>query len=121
MFQNMFDGQIFLKFLFLGVIFGLFFEICKIIKIISKNNIFITNTINFIYFCTFGTYFCSFLLKFAGGTLYIYTILASVFGFVLEQISIGFFFTNLYKLLYNVFTKLMSRAKSTKFGSKILR
>ena len=119
--NNWLDSQIFLKFLFLGIIFGVFYEICKIIKIVSKDNVFITNTSNFLFFCTFGVYFCSFLTRFAGGEFQLFTIFSSILGFVLEQNSIGFFFTFARKLLYNVSRKVKNKIKSTKLGSKILR
>lgn len=117
----MLDGQIFLKFLFLGIIFGFVYEICKILKLVFKNNVFITNTANFIFFCTFGVYFCSFLMRFANGNVYLYTIFASIIGFVLEQNSFGFFFTFIYKLLYNVSRKIKNKIVSTKIGRKFLK
>ncbi len=104
-----------------GAICGLCYESCKIIKRISKNNIFITNVANFIYFCAVGLCFCSFLIKNCSGELKIYYIFAFVLGLVLEQISVGFFFTKFYKLVYNVFTKILRKLKSKKIVTKILR
>ena len=119
--QSLFSGIIFLKFFVLGVIFGAVFEVCKIFKLISKNNIFIVNTVYFVYFCTLGTYFCSFLLKICSGVVNVYTIIAVVLGIVIEQISIGFLFTKFYKLVYNIGTKIIIKAKNTKLGNKLLR
>lgn len=119
--DSFFSGIIFLKFFVLGVIFGLIYEVCKLFKIISKNNLFIVNTITCIYFCTLGTTFCSFLLKICNGSVNVYTIIAVVLGILIEQICIGFFFTKFYKLVYNVSAKILRKLKSTKLGNKILR
>lgn len=119
--DSIFSGIIFLKFFVLGAIFGLIYEVCKLFKIISKNNIFIVNTIKCIYFCILGTYFCSFLLKNCDGSIQVYTIIAVILGIIIEQICIGFFFTRFYKLVYNVSTKILGKLKSTKLGNKILR
>ena len=121
MFFSLMGGTLFIKFFVLGIILGAGYEICKIFDLIFKHNILITNTINFVYFLTSGTIFCSFLINFANGIMGFYIILALVVGIVLEQISIGFFFTKFYKLLYNACIKLINKTKSTKFGSKILR
>lgn len=121
MFDSLFSGVIFLKFLFLGIIFGLIYEICKLTKRITKNNIFIVNTVKFVYFSVLGIFFCSFVLRLCSGQVLFYTIFAVIVGIILEQISIGFFFTKFYDMVYNVFAKLISKAKTTKLGNKILR
>ena len=121
MFESLFGGMIFLNFFVLGAVFGLAFEVCKIFKRISKNNIFIVNTINFVYFCILGMFYCGFVLRLCSGVIHPYTIVAVVSGIIIEQICIGFFFTKFYDLLYNVCVKLVAKAKRTKLGNKILR
>ena len=112
---------IFLKFFVLGVVFGFVFEICKLVKLVCKNNLFIINTAKFVYFCVFGTYFCSFLLKICSGNVYLYAIIAAALGIILQQFSIGFLFTKFYKVLYNIFVKISRKIKNTKLGNKFLR
>ncbi|MBQ8468360.1 MAG: spore cortex biosynthesis protein YabQ [Clostridia bacterium] len=121
MFSSLAGGGLFLQFFLLGVFCGLGYECCKILKLLFKNNIIITNAANFVYFCVCGICFCGFLLKLAGGIVYFYLIVAMVLGIVIEQISIGFFFTKFYFLVYNVFTKMFARIKKTKFGKHLLR
>lgn len=113
--------NLFFYFLILGLVCGICFEICKLTKLISKNNLFIVNVVNFIYFCIVGACFCSFLIKKCNGDLKLYIIFAFVLGMVLEQISVGFFFTKFYKMVYNVIVKIISKIKTTKVGKKILR
>jgi len=121
MFESLVGGSIFLQFLLLGVLFGLGYEVCKILKFVFKNNIWVTNCANFVYFCVLGMYFCSFLLRFAAGEVHIYLIVATLVGIYLTQISVGFFFTKFYKMVYNVLTKMRERIKKTKFGKHLLR
>lgn len=121
MFESLFSGILFLRFLVLGLSFGFLYEVCKFTKLITKNNIWIVNVVKFIYFSLIGTCFCVFLLKYTNGRVFFYTIFASILGIILEQISIGFFFTKFYNMVYNVFAKALSKIKTTKFGSKLLR
>lgn len=121
MFDSLFGGVIFLDFLFLGLIFGFIYEVCKLTKRLTKNNIFIVNTVKFIYFSVLGVFFCSFILRYCSGRVLFYTIFAVILGIILEQISIGFFFTKFYDMVYNVCTKVLGKIKNTKLGNKILR
>ena len=113
--------NLFFYFLIIGIICGILFEICKLTKLVSKNNLFITNTVNFIYFCLIGMCFCSFLIKKCQGELKIYILFAFVVGIFLEQISIGFFFTKFYKMVYNTIIKIVTKIKVTKFGKRITK
>lgn len=121
MFSSATGGVIFLKFFFLGVLFGLAFEICKIFKRVFKNNIYIQNTIYFVYFSILGLFFCSYNLSLCDGVFYVHTVIATILGIIIEQISIGFFFTKFYSLVYNITIKLSNKIKSTKIGTKILK
>ena len=121
MFESLFGGVYFLKFFVLGLFFGLAYEICKLTKIISKNNIFIVNTIQFVYFFVLGVFFCGKTLSLCDGVVHFYCIAATILGIVIEQICIGFFFTKFYKMVYNMFTKAGEKIKLTALGNKILR
>lgn len=121
MFESSVGGALFLHFFCYGICCGGAYEICKIFKLVFKNNIWITNAIKFVYYLLCGMIFCAFVIKICDGEIYAYTIFASILGLVLEQISIGFFFTKFYKLLYNMLTKLGGKFKKTKLAQKILR
>ena len=121
MFESLFGGVYFLKFFVLGLFFGLAYEICKLTKIISKNNFFIVNTAEFIYFFVVGVFFCTKTLSLCDGVVHFYCIAATILGIVIEQICIGFFFTKFYKMVYNMFTKAGEKIKLTALGNKILR
>lgn len=121
MFASSFSGIVFLKFLVLGFVFGFIYEICKITKLISKNNIVIVNIVNLIYFCVLATMHASFLYNICDFKIEAYTIVATILGILIEQICVGIFFTKFYRLVYNVYAKLLERAKSTRVGKNILR
>lgn len=121
MFDSLFGGIVFLQFLFLGFVCGIFYEVCKLCARFTKNNIFIVNTVKFVYYCMVGVLFCSFIFKYCSGQVQFYTFFACLLGIIIEQISIGFFFTKFYNLVYNIFTKVLDKAKNTKLGNKILR
>ena len=121
MFSGLFNGSIFIRFFILGIKFGLIYEVVKLIKIISKNNLFIVNTILFVWVSAVGTAYCVQTLLLCSGEIKLFTIAAILLGVVVEQICIGFFFTKFYSLLYNVFIKAAAKLKATRFGSKFLR
>ena len=121
MFASEAGGILFLQFFVLGIFFGLAYEIVKIFKIAFSNNIFIQNAIKFVYFLGVGFAFCIFLLSKTNGIVYFYCVVATVVAAILEQISVGFFFTKFYQLLYNVFTKLWTKSKNTKIFKRITK
>lgn len=121
MFASLFSGIIFLKFLVVGVCFGFAYELCKIFKLIFKNNIYIVNTTSFVYFAVLGLVFASCVLKLCSGQVYLYAFFATIIGILIEQFSIGIGFTKIYSLLYNVFSKVTTKIKNTKLGNKIFR
>ena len=121
MFITLLNGSIFIRFLLLGLKFGLIFEIFKLIKRISKNNLVIVNTVLFVWVCALGTAYCVNIVNICSGEIKLFTMLATVVGVLIEQICIGFFFTKFYNLVYNVFIKVTTKLKNTHLGSKILR
>ncbi len=107
---------VFLRFLLIGLYFGLARIPCKLISRLTKNNVIVYNIISFAYWLAFGA-------MFAWGCVAIYNysfcwfgLLGMLFGIILVEISINFFFTNLFLLLYNKFKKRFSREKE--YGTK---
>ena len=121
MFASAQSGALFLQFFVLGIFLGAGYEICKIFKVVFSNNIFIQNAIKLVYFLAFGFVFCVYLLKYTHGIIHFYLLFACILGVVLEQISVGFFFTKFYQVLYNVFTKVAQKFKSSRFGKRITK
>lgn len=121
MFISSVSGIVFLKFFVMGIVFGIIFEVCKLAKMVSRNNFWIVNTVNFVFWSTLGTYFCAKVISICNGNILWYAVFAVLIGLFLEQISIGFLFTKFYHLVYNIVVKVWNKTKSTKLGNKILR
>lgn len=107
---------IFLKFLLIGLYFGIVRLPFKLINRLTKNNIIVYNLASFCYWLAFGGIFAYLCVQFYNYAFCWFGLLGMFLGIVLVEISINFFFTNLFLLLYNVFTKRFSRKK--KNGAK---
>lgn len=121
MLSNLCSGTIFVKFFALGVIMGLGGLAVQLFCKLFKRNIIITNTAYFCYYSTQGVIFCSFLFKIAGGALSFYMVLGTTLGVAAQKITLSKLFTKLGKWVYNVFVKLLSKAKFTRLGAKMLK
>jgi len=115
------SGALFLQFFVLGIMLGVGYEICKIFKLVFNNNIIIQNAIKLLYFLAFGLAFCVYLLKYTHGIIHFYMVFACMLGIAIEQISVGFFFTKFYQLLYNVFAKVAQKFKNSRLGKRVLK
>lgn len=103
---------IFVRFLILGLYFGLARIPCKWAVRLSKNNVYVHNLVEFAFWLAFGGVFalCSVLLY--NYTFCWFGLLAMFLGLILVKISIDFFFTNLILLLYNKFTVRKKRKRN---------
>lgn len=105
MFLKTFLFSLFLKFLWLGLVLGVFKMFCNLVCKLSHKNIFIVNIINFCFWSIFSLFFVHFCVKFYNFEFCWFGFLAMFIGIYFVKISIEFFFTNLLKLLYNKIDK----------------
>jgi len=105
MFLKTFLFSLFLKFLWLGLILGVFKMFCNMVCKISHKNIFIVNIISFCFWSIFSLLFVYFCDKFYNFEFCWFGFLAMFIGIHFIKISAEFFFTNLLKLLYNKLDK----------------
>ena len=101
MFFKTFLFSLFLKFLWLGMILGLFKLFCNLVCKLSHRNIFIVNIVNFCFWSIFSLFFVYFCDKFYNLDFCWFGFLAMLVGINFIKITIEFFFTKLLKLLYN--------------------
>ncbi len=95
-----------LKFLWAGLVLGLFYTFCGAVKKASKRNLYVINIVGFCFWLLYGFVFArmSFVLYnyracwFGLGLMFV--------GLILVKISIDFFFTKFAKVLYNGLAKL---------------
>ena len=94
---------IFVRFLLIGLYFGLARIPCKWIVRLSKDNVYVHNLVWFAFWLAFGGVFALFSVSVYNYTFCWFGLLAMFLGLFLVKISIEFFFTNLILLLYNKF------------------
>ncbi len=113
-FQN-FLFSLFLKFLWLGLVLGVFKMFCSLICKMTRNNIFIVNVVNFCFWSVFSLFFTYFCVYFYSFSFCWFGFLAMLAGIYFVKISVEICFTNLLKLLYNKLDKKPRGKKHGKF------
>ena len=100
---------LFLKFLWWGLIFGLFNIVCGFVKKWTKRNVYVHNLVSFCFWLAFGFVYYQICINHYSYQFCWFGLLGMLFGLFLVKISIDFFFTNFARLLYNKFAKRKSR------------
>lgn len=95
-----------LKFLWIGLIFGLFHIFCQMVIKISKRNVYISNLVGFCFWLLFGFVFARMSFVLYNYRACWFGLISMLLGLVLVKISIDFFFTKFVKVLYNGLVKL---------------
>lgn len=122
MFFKTFLFSLFLKFLWLGLVLGIFKMFCNLVNRLSHKNIFIVNIVNFCFWSIFSLFFVSFCIYFYNYEFCWFGFVAMLIGIYFVKISVEFFFTNLLKLLYNKIDKKHLRKNKhgkLKFNEKV--
>lgn len=98
-----------LKFLWVGLLFGLFLVFCGLIKKMTKRNLYIVNIVDFCFWLTFLFVFARMSFVLYDYEICWFGLLSMFVGLFLVKISIDFFFTKFAKMVYNGLTKLKRR------------
>ena len=110
-----FRGQtiaIFLRFLWIGLIFGIIAIFFKLVAKISKKNLLVINITSFAYWLGFGLCFNLLCMHYYNNTFCWFGLLGMLAGMFVIKISIEFFFDYFVKLFYNkVILKIRERRK----------
>lgn len=106
------------KFLWFGLIFGLFFVLCKFVVKVSKRNVYVSNIVWFCFFLPFGGVFAWLCNLYYSSKFCWYGLFLMIFGLILVQISLDFFFTKFAKMVYNIFVKLKRESRHERFQAK---
>ena len=94
------------KFLWAGLILGLFYVFCKMVVRLSKRNVYVSNIVGFCFWVLFGFTFARMSFLFNNYRVCWFGLISMVVGLILVKISIDFFFTNFARVLYNGVAKL---------------
>jgi hypothetical protein len=97
------------KFLWFGLLLGLFLIVCELVIKISKRNLYITNIVGFCYTLLSGGVFAGLCRVYYHSQFCWFGLVSMLAGIALVKCSIDFFFTKFAKMIYNVLTKLKKR------------
>ena len=101
MFQNEQMIELFIRFLWLGLVFGLISIPFKFVVKVFKRNIYILNLMSFVYWLGFGAVFDCMCIKFYNFSFCWFGLLGMLLGLLFVKISIGFFFDYFVRFIYN--------------------
>ena len=105
MFFSNFLFFLFLKFLWVGLILGVFKIFCNFVCKLSHHNIYVVNLVNFCFWSIFSIIFIYFCINFYNFQFCWFGFISMLIGIYFIKISVEFFFTNVLKLLYNKIDK----------------
>ena len=98
-----------LKFLWLGLVLGVFKMFCNVVCKISHRNIFIVNIIDFCFWSIFSLFFVYFCIIFYDFNFCWFGFVSMLLGIYFVKFTIEFCFTKITRLLYNKIVKMKSR------------
>ena len=114
MFFKDFQLELFSKFLWIGLIFGLFAIILKLIAKIFHKNAYVVNFLVFGFIVCFGLIYFKMCLLFNNYSFSGIGLFAMVLGLIIIRISIEFFFDYFIRFIYNEFSLLKRKHKNGK-------
>ena len=89
------------RFLWAGLVLGLFHILCKMVIKASRRNVYVANIVGFCFWLLFGLVFSRFSIVLNNYEICWFGLFSMFFGFALVKISIDFFFTKFAKVVYN--------------------
>ena len=101
MFELGMTANIFLKFLWVGLIYGLIHIFCKTVIKLFHKNLYVTNLIMFCFWLLFGGTFAYYCLMYNNFSFSFWGLACMAAGFILVKLRIDFFFTKFCKVIYN--------------------
>ena len=114
MFFKGFEILLFSKFLWAGLIFGIFAIVLKTIAKIFRKNAYIINFFVFSFISMFGCVFLLMCLRFNNFSFSGVGLFAMILGVAIIRISIEFFFDYFIRFIYNEFSSLKRKRKNGK-------
>ena len=114
MFFNGFQIQIFSKFLWAGLVLGVFAIVLKTISKIFRKNAYVVNLLMFVFVCVFGALYslmCFHLNNYSFSGIGLFAMILVV---LIIRISVEFFFDYFLRFIYNEFSLLKRKRKNGK-------
>ena len=101
MFQNEQIIELFFKFVWLGLVFGVLSLLFKFVVDLCKRNTYILNAMTFTFWLGFGSVFNFVCIKLYNYSFCWFGLVGMFAGLLFVRISIGFFFDYFVRLIYN--------------------
>lgn len=98
--------DLFLKFFYVGLMFGLIMIVFDLVCKIFKRNVYVFNLAWFVFFLAFGFVFSCMSLNLFNFSFCWFGLFGMILGTFLVKISIKFLFDNLIRLIYNIIIKV---------------
>lgn len=111
-----FKGQnieLFFRFVWLGILFGLCAVLVKLIIKMFKRNVYVINLVSFVFWLGFMIVFNLMCVYHYSYTFCWFGLLGMVAGMILVKTSIEFFFDRLVSFIYNKVILLKTKRKQT--------
>ena len=89
------------RFLWAGLILGVFYIFCELVVKFSRRNVYISNIVGFCFWLLFGFVYARFCIVLNSYSVCWYGLFSMFFGFFLVKISLNFFFTKIARVVYN--------------------
>lgn len=102
---------IFLKFFWLGLIFGVVKLVINLINKMFRDNIYVYNLTTFVYWLSFGIMYIFLCINLYNYAFCWFGLLGMFLGLIIVKVSLDFLLTNLIMILYYKFTNLRIRKK----------
>ena len=104
----------FVKFLWLGLIFGVVRIVFKFISKIFRKNVFIVNILSFIFWLALGVVYFLMCFKLNSYSFSGIGLFGVVLGLLIIKISVEFFFDYFIRFIYNEFRNIRRKYKNGK-------
>lgn len=105
----------------IGFCLGIIYSVLGFIKLTLKNNLIITNILNFIYMLFYGLLILMVVINLNLGVFRWFVFVGFVFGTILQQKTLEKIFAKLNFWLYNKLCKGLNFLKNTKFIKKVIK
>lgn len=105
---------LFVKFLWVGLILGIFAVILKTIAKIFRKNVYFVNFFMFVFVVIFGGVFSLLCFKLNSCSFSGVGLFAMILGVLIIRISVEFFFDYFIRFIYNEFSSLKRKHKNGK-------
>lgn len=125
LYETLLQWEIFLCMLYYGILCGMVFEAKKLIENAFLKNKYICIVLDILFMFISALLFITSMNAFNYGEFRLFLLISFVIGGYTEHIFIGFIVEKFFKMVYNIFTRLLKRLKSyrpkNKFIKKLLK